>query len=307
MSVSEILPGFFFIQRGFLNGNHFAFKSEHPILIDTGYISDFDKTAFLLDSIGINPANTGLIINTHCHCDHVGGNRLIQDMSGCKIAMHRIGKHFMDIQDSWSTWWRYYIQDADFFKCETALEDGAILAVGPYQFEVIYTPGHASDGIVLYNPENRILISSDTLWEYDMAVMTVRVEGSRALFCMDESLDRISRLEVDIVYPGHGKEFTDFEAAIQRAKTRLKRFMSDPSSVGLDLIKKIVVYTLMMRGSFISHRFLDYLMTTPWYTETVNLYFQGEFEKTYNMVMTELIDREIVFEADDCLFTNVTP
>ena len=52
----------------------------------------------------------------------------------------------------------YYNQEADFFDCTRGLADGETVAVGPHAFEVIYTPGHAADGIVLYNRENRLLL-----------------------------------------------------------------------------------------------------------------------------------------------------
>ncbi|MBM3302768.1 MAG: MBL fold metallo-hydrolase, partial [Deltaproteobacteria bacterium] len=204
MQPIEIMEDLFFIQRGFLNGNHFVYKSEDPILIDTAYIGDFDETERLVTILGVDLSRTRLIVSTHSHCDHIGGNRLIQDRSSCDIAMHRIGKHFIDTRDDWATWWRYFDQEAQFFKCPKVLEDGDLIHVGPHEFEVIHTPGHASDGIVLYNRQHKVLLSSDTLWESDMAVMLVRVEGSGACFSMMRSLERLASLDVQVVYPGHG-------------------------------------------------------------------------------------------------------
>jgi hypothetical protein len=45
MQPVEILKDLYFIERGFLNANHFVYRSENPILIDTAYIADFDETA----------------------------------------------------------------------------------------------------------------------------------------------------------------------------------------------------------------------------------------------------------------------
>ena len=82
--------------------------------------------------------------------------------------MHKVGKYFIESRDDWSTWWRYYNQEAEFFKCNRSVEDGEIITLGPHEFQVIYTPGHASDGIVLYNQREKILISADTLFGYLM-------------------------------------------------------------------------------------------------------------------------------------------
>jgi len=68
---------------------------------------------------------------------------------------------------------------------------GPFITIGPHEFRVLYTPGHSSDGIVLYNKKEKLLISSDTLWGNDVAAMMVRVEGSRILFDMQESLEKL--------------------------------------------------------------------------------------------------------------------
>lgn len=303
----EILPNLFFIERGYLNANHFVFRGDSPVLIDTGYLAGFDETVFQIERLGISPADIGLIVNTHSHCDHIGGNRRLQDMSGCDVAIHRIGKGFMDLRDDWSTWWRYYDQEAEFFTATIPLDDGDRISIGPYEFEVIHTPGHASDGIVLYHRESRILISSDTLWENDMAVMTVRVEGSRAVWEMIASLEKIHTLDVEAVYPGHGRPFTDFQAAVDRARQRLRGFLNEPERIGNDLLKKIIIYTLMMRPKVLAERFFSNLMNTHWFKETVDLYFDGRYEAKYEEILHQLTKRILVKEKGGCLTTTVKP
>ncbi len=48
----EILPELFFIQRGYLNANHFVYRGEKPVLIDTGYLGDWSFTESLLSKLG---------------------------------------------------------------------------------------------------------------------------------------------------------------------------------------------------------------------------------------------------------------
>jgi len=99
MLIKEILEDLFFIERGYLNANHFVYRSKSPILIDTGYISDFNETERLMTRLGVNISDVSLIINTHTHCDHIGGNKIIQEKSGCEVALHKVGKYFIDTQD----------------------------------------------------------------------------------------------------------------------------------------------------------------------------------------------------------------
>jgi len=307
MAENEILKDLFFIERGFLNGNHFVYRSETPVLIDTGYISDYEQTEKSITQLGVNLPDISLIINTHTHCDHIGGNNRIQQKSGCDIALHKVGKYFIDSRDDWSTWWRYYNQEAEFFRCTRSLEDGEIITLGPHEFQVLYTPGHASDGIVLYNRRDKVLLSSDTLWQTDMAVMTLRVEGSRALFDMQASLHKIENLEVQTVYPGHGKPFYDMPKAIARSKQRIDNFLRNPEAIGDDLLKKIIVYTLMMKKFIPADTLFDYLMDTYWFKETVDLYFKGQYQAKYDEVMNSFLGRGIIKQENNDLYTTVKP
>lgn len=307
MYTVEILENLFFIKRGWLNANHFVYTGDEPILIDTAYKPDAHVTLAQIEALGVNPSDVSLIVNTHTHCDHVGANRLIQDRSGCNIALHSVGRHFIETRDDWATWWRYYHQEADFFHCTQSLEDGNILNIGPHAFRVIYTPGHASDGIVLYNIRDKLLISSDTLWENDMAVMTQRVEGSLALFSARQSLEKLASLDVRQVFPGHGDPFKEAEPALAKATARIDRYMENREMVGKDLIKKIMVYTLLMKKEIKEQDFFSNLMTTHWFRETVDLYFNGEYGKIYEAVMNAFIRNRVVRIENGIVSTPVEP
>lgn len=294
MTGIEILEDLFFIQRGYLNANHFVSRSPRPVLIDTGYKGDLEETSQSIEALGVDLADISLIINTHTHCDHIGGNLAVQKRSGCEVALHPIGRHFIDTRDDWSTWWRYFGQDADFFDCTRSLADGEVIRIGRHRFTVIYTPGHAADGIVLYHERERLLFSSDTLWENDLAVMTERVEGSAAVFRMLASLDRIAALDVRRVYPGHGPPFDDFSGAIHRARRRLNGYLQDRRRIGQDLLKKIIVYTLLMRKSVAVDRFYPLLMQTHWYPETIDRYFQGACQAKYDEIIDAFVRRDVI-------------
>jgi len=307
MKPIEILKDLFFIERGYLNANHFVFRSKKPVLIDTAYIADFDDTRKLIQTLGVKLSEINLIISTHSHSDHIGGNKFIQDESGCEIAIHKIGKHFIDTRDDWATWWRYYGHEAEFFTATRALDDGDTIAVGPHEFRIVYTPGHASDGIVLYNRKEKIIISSDTLWENDMPAMTLRVEGSTALFRFEESFEKIKALDIRTVYPGHGRPFTTVNEAIAKSQKRIRSYHKNKELIGLDLLKKITIYTLLMHKGFNQDLFFDHLMQTHWFKETIELYFNGNYRDMYDGVVGDFLNRGIVEIQNGMLVTTVKP
>jgi hydroxyacylglutathione hydrolase len=292
--VAEIAENFFFVERGWLNANHFVFNGREKVLIDTGYISDFEDTKKFIRDLGVDLREVNLIVGTHSHCDHIGGNRKIQDLSECKIAMHKIEKSFMDSGDDWATWWRYYDQEADFFQVDISLQEGNHILLDELKLEVIHTPGHGAGMIALYSPEEKFLISSDAVWDGDLGVLTIRVEGSIAPFLALDSLEKLSTLEVDRIFPGHGPPIRDPKAAIQRCRRKLEGFLRDPSRIGRDQLRKIFIYTLLMKRGFPVHEFFDYLMKTHWYRETVDLFFGGRYERTFQQTMEALMGKGVI-------------
>ncbi|MGR8933024.1 MAG: hydroxyacylglutathione hydrolase [Gammaproteobacteria bacterium] len=85
------------------------------------------------------------ILNTHHHWDHVGGNAVLKQATGCKIAASHID--------------RERIPDLDI-----SLNDGDILKLGCAQAEIINTPGHTLGHIVYYFAEDKALFCGDTLF-----------------------------------------------------------------------------------------------------------------------------------------------
>ena len=150
------------------------------MLIDTGYLGDFEETARLIEACGVELESIGFIINTHSHCDYIGGNLRIRELSGCGIAIHRKDKELIEARDDWATWYSFYDQEAEFFPVDTALEDGDLIYLDNLELEVIHTPGHARGGISLYCPKERFLISSDAAWAGDFGVINTIVEGDGA-------------------------------------------------------------------------------------------------------------------------------
>jgi glyoxylase-like metal-dependent hydrolase (beta-lactamase superfamily II) len=64
------------------------------------------------------------------------------------------------------------------------------------------------EALAYYNPEQRILISGDALWENGFGVIFPELLGEAdGLAHAQETLEMLSRLPIDIVIPGHGRPF----------------------------------------------------------------------------------------------------
>lgn len=292
--MEKVADNFYFIERGWLNGNHFVFGGKSKVLIDTGYKKDLQQTVNLIKQTGVEIEQVELIVSTHSHCDHIGGNRHIQELSGCEIGMHTIDRHFIETKNDWYTWWHYYDQEADFFTVNRSLTEGDVIKLDDLELIVLHTPGHASGQISLYCPPHRFLLSADAVWDGDFGVLTTRIEGSISPFLHQESLEKLASLDVLVVYPGHGSPINDPKGAIDRCRRRLESFLNKPERLGRDQIKKIILYTLLAKSGFQEEGFFDYLEKTHWFHEVVDLFFNGQYRAVYEDVMSELINKKLV-------------
>ncbi len=303
--IKKILDGFFFIQRGWLSGNHFVFNGRQKVLIDTGYQGDLSLTLELIEEAGVPVPQVDLIISTHSHCDHVGANRLIQERSGCQVAMHTIDKHYVETKNDWFTWWRYYDQEAEFFHVDLELQEGQSVFLDGLELVVLHTPGHASGQISLYSPEHKFLLSADAIWDGDFGALTPRIEGNISPFLQHQTLDKLAALDLAAIYPGHGSPVFQPQEALKRGLKRVEAFLENPQLMAKDQVKKLFIYILLMKSGYREEEFFGYLMRTHWYRETVDLFFQGCYEDVYREILQELLQKGLVKRSNDHLVTTV--
>jgi hydroxyacylglutathione hydrolase len=297
----------YFIRRGWLNANHFVFNGQRKVLIDTAYKKDLAGTLDLISSVGVNPASVELIICTHSHCDHVGATRHIQEISDCEVAMHPIDKYFIETNNDWYTWWRYYDQEADFFPVHQALKEGDTIKLDDLELVVIHAPGHAAGLIALYCPQHEFLISSDAVWDGDFGTFTTRIEGLHVPFVQQQTLEKLDRLKLSTIYPGHGGRIDSPKEAIKKCRQRVESFLENPQRMGRDQIKKLIIYCLMMKDGFAEDAYFDYLMHTHWYPEVSDLYFQGKYREVYEDIIAELSGKQLVKRVKGKLVPTLDP
>jgi len=100
-----------------------------------------------------------------------------------------------------------------------------VLQMGGQAWNVIHTPGHASMQTVFHQPETRQLLSADMLLAVTPTpVIEHPAPGQPRRPTLDlflRSLDVVAALDVDTVYPGHGRPFGDHRRVIDRQRQRI--------------------------------------------------------------------------------------
>ncbi len=200
--------------------NAFLVESETPVLIDSGYEESVGELSSQLEEIGFDLSDVSMIVNTHEHIDHFGGNASIKERAGVKIAAHEVAAPLIEdmkkqlppeevlsempgiIADHARMRASIY-EKVKTAKVDMRLREGDSIGAADLSLKVLHTPGHAPGHICLYEGESRTIFAGD--------MITVRgtpfvgcLQGSLEEFL--ESLQRLKKLRIDKAFLSHGGE-----------------------------------------------------------------------------------------------------
>ncbi len=197
-------------------------RGRRNAIIDTGTPrSPQEDIAPALKTLGLTLVDIHLILNTHGHFDHAGGNGAVKGASKADLLLHREDTIF--VEDHERCFKQYlapaveairgkeYLEEerANFFeragpelRVDRPLEDNDLIDIGDgIELQVIHLPGHTSGSVGFYWEEEGILFSGDSL-------PGLHIEGGslpviRDLSRYKKSLDRIEGLNVQLLLCAH--------------------------------------------------------------------------------------------------------
>jgi glyoxylase-like metal-dependent hydrolase (beta-lactamase superfamily II) len=253
--------------RDWLSSNNVLLRGrDDNVVIDSGYLTHVPLTLALIASRqGLDGAALTKLVNTHCHSDHMGGNAAIARAYGCSIAVPESDAPLIEAWDTKTLLLDYADQSADRFVADEVLQAGATYVWGDLEWLALAAPGHDMAALVFYNPEHRILISGDALWENGYGFVMPPEIDPAAMPATRATLEMISSLDVRTVIPGHGEPFTDFAPALERAFNRTAAFEADPRRFARHALKVVLTFALLDRRQML---FAD----LPAYVDRIEIY-----------------------------------
>ena len=216
--------------------------SKGYLLVDTGWNTEasFSTMHDTLVKIGVGFDKISQILVTHVHPDHFGMTGRLKKLSGATIAMHPIEKDFIEpryvqMEELLHQTDRMLVDNGvpkgEMVKMRDAtvglehyivptppdrlLHDGDTITTGEFTFRVIWTPGHSSGHICLYEPEKKVLLSGDHILPKitpNIGVHPQSIENPLGRYL--KSLQEIRQLDIELALPGHDTPFTNIKSRI---------------------------------------------------------------------------------------------
>ncbi len=173
-------------------------ESRSTLIIDPGDDSEYIGTVISRDRL-----TPTLIIATHGHFDHILGVFELQGMFHIPFMLHKNDEFLLSRMKESAQFFLHRSIIEPVAHCDRHLTQNKSIAVGRYEFSVIETPGHTPGSVCLYQKEQQILISGDTLFAYGAVGRTDFAYSS--LSDLRLSIQQLFLLPKDLtIYPGHG-------------------------------------------------------------------------------------------------------
>jgi glyoxylase-like metal-dependent hydrolase (beta-lactamase superfamily II) len=211
---------------------------ERSLIIDTGLNRKECLEAMHkgLDTLGIDLSKSDIFI-THLHADHFG---LVSELAtdSTNIFFSRPDKELMESWEGFGAMVAYAGQNgfpedqlkaaidkhpgakygSDWIPETRVLDDGDVIDVGVYHFKCVATPGHTMGHTCLYEPDKKILVAGDHILIDITPNIQCWSDTDNHLKHYLASLDKVHKLPVDLVLPGHRRLIDNHRARIEELK-----------------------------------------------------------------------------------------
>jgi glyoxylase-like metal-dependent hydrolase (beta-lactamase superfamily II) len=266
LTAYSLPPGITVFERGWLSANNiFHFGESDVSVVDTGYCAHQHLTLELIRNAmeKHHLPTVNKVVNTHLHSDHCGGNQLLAKTFDCQVWIPAAEAPAVQDWNEGLLSYQNLGQECPRFTHHGLLIPGEEIQLGRYQWRILAAPGHDPHSVMLYQEQNRILISADALWEEGFGVIFPELWGEAGFEEVSQTLDLIESLSIDLVIPGHGAPFEDVAKAVAIARSRLDYLASDPDRNARHGAKVLLKYKLLEWHQREMDFVNDWIMGTP--------------------------------------------
>ena len=146
-----------------------------------------------------------MLVNTHCHIDHVLGNRFVFDSWGLTPVFHQQELPLLQTLPEQAR--MFGIKTTPSPEPARFIDEGDEISFGNTRLRVLFTPGHSPGSVSLYNEADKFVIAGDVL--FHESIGRTDLPGGDYDTLENSILTQLYTLDEEVkVWPGHGPETT---------------------------------------------------------------------------------------------------
>lgn len=175
-------------------------ERKQAVIIDPGCYGtgEEDVLADFIENVGLHPV---LLLNTHCHLDHVFGNKFVAEKWGLVPHIHRLEKKLLDYAPAAGLMWN---MPFDAYQGPLAyLEPGETTGLEGDLLDVLFAPGHSPGSLCFYSSKDGFVVSGDVLFRGSVG-RTDLPGGNPATLATSIREVMYALPDHTLVYSGHG-------------------------------------------------------------------------------------------------------
>lgn len=310
MQADVLPPQVTFLERGVLHSNSAVICNggdrDHFLLVDTGYCTGTGALIHAIEHTAGRPlAQLELILNTHAHPDHTGGNAELVRRTGCAVVMSEIDRILVDSDDPVTLMRGWADLECPSFTVDRSLAPGESLRYGELELQVIEAAGHAAGEVSYFCAEAGLLFCGDLLWQSGFSNVVPLVEGFGGLARHERSLLALQKLPIEVALPGHGPLIIGRAAVAQRIDETLatiRFFRKSPAAWARANLRAFLTMHAILRGPITRRVFADRCLRAPWFREQTARFFPGDDAKLAALLeamLDELISKRVLAVTTD--------
>ena len=301
----QLPPGLTVFQRGWLSSNNILIQgAQATALVDSGYGTHAPQTlALVRAALGARPLD--LLVNTHLHSDHCGGNQALQAHYPALQTWIPPGlAHAVQAWQEDALSYKPTGQNCPPFHFNGLLQPGSTHRWGDMDWQVHAAPGHDPHSVILFAPEHRLLMSADALWQNGFGVVFPELGGVDAFDEVAQTLDLIERLAPATIIPGHGAVFTEVAPALALARSKLEGFAKSPEKHARYGTKVLLKFKLLEWGQISRADFDTWSLGVPYLNDLHQRFGQGLNRHTWLDMMLAELERSGAMQVEEGQLIN---
>jgi hydroxyacylglutathione hydrolase len=174
------------------------------LIIDPGcyFPEEKDELKGFITQSSLQPR---MLLNTHCHLDHVFGNKFVAETWALTLSLHQKEKMLLDYAPTSGL--MYNMPFDNYAGDYIYLKEGDVITLGEDELTVIEAPGHSPGHICFYCAKQNFIISGDVL--FNRSIGRTDLPGGNHETLLKNIREKLFVLpDETVVYSGHGEETT---------------------------------------------------------------------------------------------------